>query len=225
MRKGIVIGTSEASKDFLKPLLDSLKDTKYDILIVSNGGYNPINVFHQLELNSDNRKIGLVINDFNGWELAVIDRGKENFDEFIHIHDTCLIKDISLFDKLFAIEGNVVLTKGNFHYMGKFVTKELPNLPRVHDKTTAIMLEVRWLDGFKYTEFQPDLPVHSLNWEVIHGTKRMRLENEYMIKWKGTAWVSKEQYAELEEAIIKKNLEVCPAGMIHCLICNEGLEH
>src|SRR3990167_2400775 len=199
MSKGIVIGTSEASKEFLKPLLNSIRDTKYDILVVSNGGYAP-------NISPYDPTVELVINEFNGWELAVISRGKERFDEFIHIHDTTLIKDISLFDKLFAIEGNVVLTKGNFHYMGKFVTKELPNLPRVHDKTTAIMLEVRWLDGFNYTEFQPDLPVHSLVWEDIHGKNRMRLENEFMIKWKGTAQVSKEQYEELEREIKAKNL-------------------
>ncbi len=119
--------------------------------------------------------------------------------------DSTLVKDISLFDKLFAIEGNVVLTKGNFHYQAKLVSKETPNLPRVHDKVTAIMLEVKWLDGFKYTEFTPDLPVHSLVWEEIHGQKRMRLENDYMIKWKGTAWVTPEQAKELDEAVLKKN--------------------
>jgi len=193
MNRGIVIGTSEYTKDFLKPLLESIKETPYKILVVSNDGYKP-------DFPIEN----LIINDWNGWELAVLDRAKENFDEFVHLMDTTLIKDISLFDKLFAIEGNVVLTKGNFHYMGKFVTKELPNFPKVYDKATAIMLEVRWLDGFPYTEFQPDLPVHSLQWEVVHGQNRMRLENEYMIKWKGTAYVTKEQYEELEEAIKNK---------------------
>lgn len=197
MTKGIVIGTSEFSKDFLKPLLESIKDTKYDILIVSNGGYTP-------DLSYFDRQYELVINEFNGWELAVINRGKERFDEFVHIHDSTLIKDISLFDKSFAIEGNVVYTKGNFHYMGKFVTKQLPNLPRVHDKVMAIMLEVRWLDDYPYTEFTPDLPVHSLNYEEIHGKRRMKLENEYMIKWKGTAWVSPEQMEELQKAILDK---------------------
>jgi hypothetical protein len=190
--KGVVIGTSEYTKDFLKPLLDSIKDTPYKVLVVSNN-YTP-------DFPIEN----LIINDWNGWEIAHIQRGKENFDEFIFLMDTTLIKDISLFDKLFEIEGNVVLTKGCFHYMGKFVTKELPNLPRVHDKNTAIMLEVRWLDGFPYKEFEPDLPVHSLNWEVVHGQNRMRLENEYMIKWKGTAYVTPEQLKELEEAINKK---------------------
>ena len=122
---GIVIGTSEASKDFLKPLLDSLKGVKYDIMVVSNGGYIPSKEVFPRATNWCN----LIVNEHNGWELAVIDRGKENFDEFVHIHDTTLIKDISLFDKLFAIEGHVVLTAGNYHYMGKFVSKNLPNLP------------------------------------------------------------------------------------------------
>lgn len=206
IKRGIVIGTSEASKDFLKPLLDSLKGTKYRILIVSNGGYKPefLDEWWKGEYEFDKQGFGLVINSWNGWELAVIDRGKEKFDEFVHIHDTTLIKDISLFDKLFDIEGHVVLTKGNYHYMGKFVSKNLPNLPRVHDKVMAIMLEVRWLDDYPYTEFTPDLPVHSLNYEEIHGKRRMRLENDYMIKWKGTAYVTPEQMAELQEAILNK---------------------
>lgn len=192
-KKGIVIGTSEFTKDFLKPCLDSLKGTPYKVVVVSNGGYKP-----DIEIEN------LIINSWNGWEIGVIQRGKETFSEFVHIMDTTLIKDISLFDKLFAIEGNVVLTKGNFHYMGKFVTSELPNLPRVHDKVTAIMLETKWLDGFQYTEFQPDLKVHSNVWEEIHGMNRMRLENDYIIKWKGTAWVSPEQLVELTEENRKK---------------------
>lgn len=204
--KGIVIGTSEYTKDFLRPLLDSIKHTKYNVLIVSNGGYNPSKVVGDflIENNLPLSWCSIAINSWNGWEIGVIQRGKETFSEFIHIMDSTLIKDISLFDKAFAIEGNVVFTKGNFHYMGKFVTDKLPNLPRVHDKTTAIMLEVRWLDGFGYTEFEPDLPVHSLVWEEIHGSNRMRLENKYMIKWKGTAWVTEEQMKELAEAIHNK---------------------
>ena len=211
MKRGIVIGTSKHTKDFLEPLLKSLKGVTYPIVVVSNGGYSDIlHTLHSDEYSVDK----IIINEWNGWELAVIERGKENFDEFVHIMDTTLIKDISLFDKLFAIEGNVVLTKGNFHYMGKFATKELPNLPRVHDKVTAIMLETRWLDGFKYTEFTPDLKVHSSVWEEIHGMNRMRLENEYMIKWKGTAWVSPEQLAELTEENKRKLNESTSSNVV-----------
>lgn len=205
-KRGIVIGTSEYTKDFLFPLLESIKDVKYSVLIVSNGAYNPSEIIKKFldKYHLPKDWCGLAINSWNGWEIAVIQRGKETYSEFVHIMDTTLIKDISLFDKLFDIEGNVVLTKGNFHYMGKFTTNNLPNLPIVRDKSTAIMLEVKWLDGFGYKEFEPDLPVHTDVWEEIHGQKRMRLENDYMIKWKGTAWVSPEQLEELKEEINKK---------------------
>ena len=205
MKRGIVIGTSEYTKDFLQPLLASMKGTKYPILVVSNGGYEPRTMLLPIEDKPLN--ITTIINDWNGWEIGTIQRGKENFDEFIHLMDTTLIKDITLFDKLFALKGNVVLTKNNFHYMGKFVTKELPNLPRVHDKETAIMLETKWLDGYKYTEFVPDLPVHSLIWEIVHGQNRMRIENEYIVKWKGTAWINSAQYQELMEQLKEKQID------------------
>ncbi len=178
--RGIVIGTSKYTKDFLQPCLDSIKDTPYPILIVSNDNYVP-----QFKID---RQAAIWVNDWNGWEVAVIEKGKEVFDEFVHIMDSTLIKDISLFDKLFAIEGNVVLTKDNFHYMGKFVSKTIPTLPKVFSKDIAVMMETRWLPK-PWTEFTPDLPVHTNVFEVIHGQRRMRLENEYMIKWKGT-WLA-----------------------------------
>jgi len=210
MKKGIVVGTSAFTKDFLKPLLWSIRDTNYPVLIVSNDAYNPNEVIAEFltEAGLTAYWCDLVVNDWNGWELAVIQRGKDVFDEFVHIMDTTLIKDISMFDKLFAIKGNVVLTKNNFHYMGKFVTKELPNLPIVHDKTLAIYLEVRWLDGFKYTEFEPDLPVHTNIFEEIHGMNRMKLENEYMIKWKGTHWITQQQRDEIEKELIARGAGV-----------------
>ncbi len=191
MTKGIVIGTSEYTKDFLKPCLESIKHVSYPILVVSNGGYNPIKVIKEFIEDSDHPGIISKVNDWNGWEIAVIQKGKENFDEFVHIMDSTIIKDISLFDKLFAIKGNVVLTKGNFHYMGKFVSKNLPNSPRVDNKDLAIMMETRWLPK-PYTEFEPDLPVHSNVFETIHGQHRMVLENSYMIKYKGTWQFSKD---------------------------------
>lgn len=180
--KGIVVTTSKYTKDFLKDCLDSIKGTEYNILVVSNDSYKP-----DIDFSADKRikpTTSLIINNWNGWELAGIQRGKETFSEFVHLMDTTLIKDISLFDKLFAIEGNVVLTKGNFHYMGKFDSKRLPNLPRVHNKDIAIFLETRWLP--EYTEFTPDLPVHTTIFEEKHGQRRMKLENDYLIKWKGT---------------------------------------
>jgi FkbM family methyltransferase len=177
VKRGIVVTTSAYTKDFLKDCLESIKNVKYPILILSNGNYTP-------DLSYFNREYKLVINPINGWELAGINAGKNEFTEFVHIMDTTIIKDISMFDKLFEIEGNIALTRGHFHYQGKYETAKLPNLPKVDSKEVAIMLEAHWLRFYK--EFKPDLPVQSEIFEMKFGQNRMRLENDYMIKWKGT---------------------------------------
>lgn len=184
-KRGIVITTSNYTKDFLKDCLESIKEIKYPITILSNGNYKP-------DLSYLNRQFDLVINPINGWELAGIQVGKNKYDSFIHLMDTTIVKDISLFDRLFEIENeNVVLTKGNFHYMGKFETARLPNLPIVDNKDIAIKLEAHWLKY--YREFKPDLEVQSNNFITIHGQRRMVLENQYMIKYKGTFQRIKEE--------------------------------
>jgi hypothetical protein len=183
MKLGICITTSRYTKDFLKDCLNSIKDVKYPILIISNDNYNPADVINSIQWDGPD-SVDLIINEKNLWELGGIQRGKETFDCFCHIMDTSVIKDISMFDRLFEIDGNVVLTKGNFHYMGKFETAKLPNLPVITDKDTAIKLEAHWLKYYK--EFRPDLEVQSNNFITIHGQRRMVLENPYMIKYKGT---------------------------------------
>jgi len=184
IKRGIIIGTSQYTREFLPDCLESIKDVRYPVMVVSNGGYSP---------NISNKKVDrLIINQENRWELGCIQKGKENYDEFVFLHDTTIVKDITLFDKLFAIENeNVVLTRGNFHYQGRFISKKLPNLPIVDSKDVAIKLEAHWLKY--YREFKPDLPVQSEIFETIHGQNRMRLENQYLIKWKGTWQRQKEE--------------------------------
>lgn len=188
IKRGITITTSAYTKDFLKDCLESIKETPYPILIVSNGNYKP-------DLSYFNRQYDLVINEQNQWELGGIQRGKEKFDEQIHLMDTTVVKDISMFDKLFAFapNENVALTKNHFHYMGKYVTAKLPNLPMVDSKDVAIKLEAHWLNY--YREFNPDLPCLSNVVEVVHGQRRMVLENIYMKKFKGT-WMKEKEEVE-----------------------------
>lgn len=179
--RGIVVTTSEYTKDFLTECLNSIKNTPYPILIVSNGGYDPIEEINAL---GDHFEC-LQINPWNGFELGGIGRGKDYFGEFIHLMDSCIVKDISLFDKLFEMEGNVFLTEGGYHYMGKFVSESLPYIPTIDNKNDAIALELQWLKK-PYSCFTPDLPVHTDVFEEKHGQRRMVLENEYIIKYKGT---------------------------------------
>lgn len=158
--KGILITTSDFTADYLKPLLESIK-TDYPIVIHKNTTEN------------------------NGWELSGIQKGKDNFDEFIHLMDSTLIKDNSLFDKLFEMKGNIFLTNGGYHYMGKFVSDTLPLIPNISTKAEAIAHELHWYKGEK-KYFEPDLPVHTDIFEEKYGQRRMKLENDYLIKWKGT---------------------------------------
>jgi len=188
VKRGIVVTTSEYTKNFLKDCLESIKEVKYPIVVLSNGGYNPSDIVYDIERSEDKTK--LIINPVNGWEIAGIQAGKDNFNEFVHIMDTTIIKDISMFDRLFELEGNVALTRGHFHYMGKYETSSLPTLPIITSKEVAIMLEAHWLKY--YREFNPDLPCLSEVIEEVHGQRRMRLENDYMIKWKGTWQKEKE---------------------------------
>lgn len=173
MYRGIIITTSKHTEKFLKDCLDSIP-RKYCPLVVCNGGY------YAEEADQ------LIVNDWNGFELGGILRGKEVFDEFIHIMDTTIIKDPSLFEKLFEMPGHVFLTKGGYHYMGKFVSKDLPEIPKIEHKSDAIALELHWLGDKPRTYFEPDLPVHTDIFEEKHGRKNMVLENDYLIKYKAT---------------------------------------
>jgi hypothetical protein len=161
MQRGIVITTSSQTKSWLPECLQSVKNSPYTIVIQDNGASG-------------------------GFELAGIQKGKELFDEFIHLMDTTVVKDISLFDKLFEMEGHVFLTNGGYHFMGKFVSDDLPDIPEVRFKEEAIALELHWLKGKKKSYFLPDLPVHTEVFEEKHGRKNMVLSNAFITKWKAT---------------------------------------
>lgn len=181
--KGIVITTSEHTKEWLNECIDSLGN-QYPILQVANGDYKPL---EQIDYSVCSKQtIYATHNKWNGFELGGILRGKETFDEFIHLMDTTIIKDTSIFNKLFDIKGHVFLTKGGYHYMGKFVSDDLPDIPKIDNKADAIALELRWLWDRARTYFEPDLPVHTNVFVEKHGRKNMVLENDYLIKYKAT---------------------------------------
>lgn len=162
MTKGIVISASEYSRNFYEDLMKSIK-TDYPIYICWEG-------------------VGRLEGSF---ELGAIKKGAELFDQFIYLHDTVVIKDNSIFDKLFAIEGHVLLTKNNYHYFGKYVSNDLPHIPEVKNKEEAIHWELKWFTK-PHTVFTPELPYISDTFEEKYGRINMVLSNEFLIKWKGT---------------------------------------
>lgn len=160
MKRAIVVCAN--NRDYFNNLIKSI-DTKYDIYSSWNGIDRPE----------------------KSYELGAIKKASEIFDEFIFLQDSTEIKDNTLFDKLFETEGNVALTNGFYHYMGKYVSKDLPEIPECHNKEDAIYYEIRWFTK-PYKVFKEELPVHTNNFEEKFGESRMILENKYIKKWKGT---------------------------------------
>jgi len=187
MKQGIVIVTSESTKDFLGECINSCLQDKYPILVVSNNNYVPT--------IPEISKCELVINDWNGFELGGIVRGMERFDEFILMQDTAVVKDQELFDISFNYNGTVYYTDYlAFHYSAKFRTEILKkmNIPRVTDRREAIDMERKFGVSYLIAEtgnkmmIEPPVPSGDYKYPkaTMHGRKGIIVENKYIRKHK-----------------------------------------
>lgn len=183
IRKGIVITTSEHTKDFLNDCLLSLP-RYYKILVVSNNGYVP-------DIPTEvKRYTKVVINDWNGFELGGILRGAEYFDEFVHLMDTCVVTNKAMFKLMFDNPQSVYLCNGFFSYLGKYRTEVLNKIgiPKIHDKEMAIRMERDWnrtyLNHDHCEKFSPELPVTTDTFIEKNGRLNMVLDNNFIIKFK-----------------------------------------
>ncbi len=181
--KGIVVTTSEYTKDWLLECLRSIPE-EYSILVVGNGGYKPPMLPFGVQF---------VMNDWNGFELGGVLRGAEYFDEFILIMDTCVIKDKKMIDDMFDHKGGVYLCDGFFSYLGKYMSDvvERIGVPKINTKGEAVDMERNWnmlylRNDPNAVQFNPSLPIHTDVFEEKHGRKNMILDNGFIIKYKGT---------------------------------------
>src|ERR1035441_4481428 len=99
-RQGIVIVTSEHTKDFLRDCIMSCLQDKYPIMVVSNMYIVPEAILGVEYVNINS----------NGCELSGISVGMERFDEFLLLHDTMIVKDKALFDLVFSNPKSVYLS-------------------------------------------------------------------------------------------------------------------
>lgn len=190
MKKGIVVTTSPHTAHFAQECLASLESAGYPIVMVNN---DPNYGSNGLQIALDNGNFKIYVNDWNGFELGGILRGAEEFDEFIHIMDTCIIDDPSMFEKMFAHDGGVHLCRGYFSYLGKYksdIVKKI-GVPRITTKAEAIAQEVEWNQKYlkedkNAIQFEPELPVTTDVFEERHGRTNMVLKNGYITKYKGT---------------------------------------
>jgi hypothetical protein len=162
MKRGIVITTHKSTQQFLLDLLVSLQDCKYPIVITYN------------------------TNEDNQYERRGLEIGRDLFDEFIYLHDTVIIKDLQLFDKLFEHSGMLSIAPNFLMYLGKYESQRLRevSIPLVWDKQGAIAMEFWLRQVFQVPCFDDTFIDGNHTFEEKYGKTRMVLENQYIKKYK-----------------------------------------
>lgn len=118
-----------------------------------------------------------------------------DIDEFLLLQDTCVVKDISFIDRVFSMPESVCLTDvPDLYgcYLGKYRREVLEKLqiPVPKDKYEAVKHETEWTR--KYAALDPpvvlfdDLDKPPYTFVEHHGRLNIRLENDYLIKYKGS---------------------------------------
>lgn len=141
----------------------------------------------------------VVVVSQRNWELDKIKWCAENLRcrRFLFLSDTVLVKRQEFFDLAFDAPGSIAVSDCPTKYgmfMGTFVSDLVlrTDTPPVRDKEHAIELEVSWAK--QYSALDPDAPLLFTDFtdgtaqrtEVRHGRINLRLENEYLIRLKGT---------------------------------------
>ena len=134
-----------------------------------------------------------------GFELAKIGWVMDNTtaDRFLFLQDSWVIKDEAFWDLLDATTGSVALTADPYFfgcYAGvyeRWVIKEI-GVPRIADKRDAIRHEIEWHRRYvevagEPTVLFPDLTDSKALGQIeLHGRTNLVLENDYLVKYKGT---------------------------------------
>ena len=134
----------------------------------------------------------------NGFDPGAIVWAREHCEdeEFLVLHDSCVIKDNLLFDIVFnSFSGHSVAFSSHpvpmGMFLGKYKTAIVKQLdpPIAKNKEHAVELEEEWNKKYcqlDYPIIMPDPLNVSDIFEEKHGRKNMVLENRFLKKYKGT---------------------------------------
>ncbi len=146
------------------------------------------------------KTIPVTIRSDYGFELGKIKWAYENtnWDRFWFLQDSVVIKDPKFLQDGWDLQTSVALSNCPVQfgmYMGIYSRKTLDRLtiPRVSTKEDSIRYEVEWHNEYRnYEAFPTMFPQFSdhnaKGTEERHGRINLVLENDYLIKYKGT-WV------------------------------------
>jgi hypothetical protein len=138
----------------------------------------------------------LVLSDYS-WELGKIKFITKHTDieEFVFLHDSCRVKDPSFLDEVFLYPYSVAFSNHPClfgMYLGKYQRSVLKtmDIPVIHTKKEAVDQEI--LFAHDYTSRDPatilwfdDFSTSDV-FEQFAGKQCMKVENQYLIKWKST---------------------------------------
>jgi hypothetical protein len=181
--KGIVISTSEHTKDWLSECVESMGHD-IDVLIVGNDNYEP-------PINGPRQSY--MVNNWNGFELGAILRGSQVFDEFIYFPDTVVVKNTDALKEILKHDGSMILSPNFLSYIGKYESAIIKSIgiPKITTKLEAVDNEFSWTQ--KYMENCPDIaifrdliPVDTGVIKEKNGRDNMVNECWWAVKYKGT---------------------------------------
>jgi hypothetical protein len=134
-----------------------------------------------------------------GFELNKIRWVMDNtkLDRFLFLQDSWEVKSPKFWDLLEQFEGSVALTRDPYFfgcYAGVYERHiiERVGVPSVKDKAHSILLEIDWHRryvevGGEPTVLFPELTdANATRIVERHGRQNLVLENEFVVKWKGT---------------------------------------
>lgn len=153
-KQALVIVTYKYSP-WLQDCLDSLAECKYPVHICwsENGAYDTEGLYYA-------ERMGL--------------------ESFILLHDSMIVKDHSIFDKVADIPNCKIADQ---MFLGKFSAPyNLP--PKPTSKGEAIDMETFWYTPKKWETVCPEFKDQA-RFEEKNGRMNMVLENQYFIKYKG----------------------------------------
>lgn len=171
MKQAIIIGTSDGRDKWVNECSISCCNPRYKIVVIKD----------------------------NGFELAHISKAYNlGYDEFLYLHDTCIIKDKSIFDIVFEENKDKSVALSDHPnifgmYLGKYKRKALKGMeiPIVTTKLDAINYEETWTTQYINRPLSNTVllspPLHDgYNFVTVNGRMYMKLENDWIIKLKGT---------------------------------------
>lgn len=134
----------------------------------------------------------------HGYELGKIREAFNNttYEEFLFIPDSVEFKRVDWIPKLFVEQKGLSIALSGTpcpygSYMGKYRREVLMRVPiwETPSKVQAVEAERTWTE-FYCRQQRPIVLFDDLNdrpvYEMKHGKMRMKIENDALIKWKGT---------------------------------------